>query len=92
MELEFCDLEGQFIRLEPFRPEIKEEVRAAVDCDPETWAIMPINPMGAGFEGYWAVACGAPADERMSYAIRRPRTGRWSECRAITRPWPLRVE
>jgi RimJ/RimL family protein N-acetyltransferase len=57
--------------LEPFRPELKEEVRAAVDCDPETWDIMPINPRGAGFENYWAVACGAPADERMSYAIRR---------------------
>lgn len=71
MELKFCELEGRFIRLEPFTPELKEEVRAAIDCDPETWDIMPINPTGASFESYWAVACGAPADERMSYAIRR---------------------
>ena len=71
MELEFCYLEGRFIRLEPFAPELKEEVRAAIDCDPETWDIMPINPMGAGFESYWAVDCGAPTEERMSYAIRR---------------------
>lgn len=71
MELDFCVLEGRFIRLEPFTPELKEEVRAAIDCDPETWSIMPINPMNAGFETYWAVACGAPTDERMSYAIRR---------------------
>ena len=71
MELEFCCLEGRFIRLEPFAPELKEEVRAAIDCDPETWDIMPINPMGAGFESYWAVDCGAPTEERMSYAIRR---------------------
>src|ERR1039458_8256098 len=71
MELEFCCLEGRFIRLEPFAPELKEEVRAAIDCEPETWDIMPINPMGAGFESYWAVDCGAPTEERMSYAIRR---------------------
>lgn len=71
MELEFCDLEGRFIRLEPFAPELEEEVRAAIDCDPKAWDIMPINPMGAGFESYWAIACGAPTDERMSYAIRR---------------------
>jgi RimJ/RimL family protein N-acetyltransferase len=71
VELEICDLEGRPIRLEPFRHELKEEVRAAIDCDPEAWDIMPINPMGAGFESYWAIACGAPTDERMSYAIRR---------------------
>jgi RimJ/RimL family protein N-acetyltransferase len=71
VELDFCVLEGDFIRMEPFSPDLKEEVRAAVDCDPDTWAIMPMNPMGAGFETYWAVACGAPRNERMSYAIRR---------------------
>ena len=71
MELDFCVLEGDFIRMEPFRPDLKEEVRAAIDCDPDTWDIMPMNPMGAGFETYWAVACGAPRDERMPYAIRR---------------------
>ena len=71
MKLEFDDLEGRHIRLEPFKAHLKEEVRAAIDCDPETWSIMPINPTGAGFESYWAVACGAPVDERMSYAIRR---------------------
>jgi N-acetyltransferase len=64
-------LEGRFVRLEPFEPRLKEEVRAAIDCDPQTWAIMPINPMGEGFEQYWSAACGAPLNERMAYAIRR---------------------
>jgi RimJ/RimL family protein N-acetyltransferase len=36
---------------------------------------MPINPTGAGFESYWSVACGAPVDQRMSYAIRRRTDG-----------------
>ena len=76
MELEFEELEGRYIRLEPFVTQLKEEVRAAVDCDPDTWNIMPINPTGAGFESYWSIACGAPLDERMSYAIRRRADGR----------------
>lgn len=71
MEMESCDLDGRLIRMEPFAPDLKVEVRAAIDCDPETWSIMPINPVGAGFEDYWAVACGAPKDQRMPYAIRR---------------------
>lgn len=70
MDLEFRILEGRYVRLEPFASELKEEVRAAIDCDPDSWAIMPINPMGEGFDNFWAVACDAPTDVRMSYAIR----------------------
>ena len=71
MQLTFEFLEGRYIRMEPFEPRLKEEVRAAIDCDPQTWAIMPINPTGQGFEKYWAAACDAPRNERMTYAIRR---------------------
>lgn len=76
MRLEFRHLEGNRVRLEPFVKKLKEEVRAAIDCDPKTWDIMPINPTGAGFENYWSVACDAAVDERMSYAIRRRTDGR----------------
>jgi RimJ/RimL family protein N-acetyltransferase len=75
VKLEFRQLEGRHIHLEPFVTQLKEEVRAAIDCDPKTWGIMPINPTGAGFESYWSVACGAPVNERMSYAIRRHTDG-----------------
>lgn len=71
MQLRFEPLEGRFVRLEPFAPELKAEVRAAIESDPEAWAIMPINPTGAGFEEYWSAACGAPIVDRMAYAIRR---------------------
>ena len=67
----FEPLDGRFVRLEPFVPELKADVRAAIDCDPETWAIMPVNPMGEGFEKYWSASCGAWVDERMVYAIRQ---------------------
>ena len=71
MKLEYIPLTGKFLRLQPFAPELKAEVRAAVDCDPDTWAIMPVNPMGDGFDAYWSAACGAPPGQRMAYAIRR---------------------
>lgn len=71
MNIAFQPLQGRLVRLEPFAPELKAEVRAAVDCDPETWAIMPTNPMGERFEEYWSAACSAPLSERMPYAIRR---------------------
>jgi RimJ/RimL family protein N-acetyltransferase len=74
--LDFTHLEGRHVRLEPFEVTLKEEVRLAIDCDAEAWAIMPINPMGVGFEDYWSVACGAPESERMAYAIRRRVDGR----------------
>jgi N-acetyltransferase len=76
VKLEHIPLEGSLLLLQPFAPELKAEVRAAVDCDPETWAIMPVNPMDDGFDLYWSAACGAPPGERMAYAIRRRRDHR----------------
>ena len=76
MNLAFEPLQGRFVRLEPFEPRLKEDVRAAIDCDPETWTIMSVNPTGPGFGEYWAAACGAPLTERMAYAIRRCADGR----------------
>jgi RimJ/RimL family protein N-acetyltransferase len=71
VKLEYIPLTGRFLRLQPFAPDLKEEVRSAVDCDPDTWAIMPVNPMGDGFDVYWSAACGASPDQRMAYAILR---------------------
>ena len=76
MELAFQPLQGRFVQLEPFAPALKEAVRSAVDCDPETWAIMAGCAMGNRFEEYWSSACVAPAPERMPYAIRSLSDGR----------------
>lgn len=69
-------MEGHFVRMEPLVPQHKEEVRAAIDCDPASWSILLVNPMGAGFEEYWSANCGAALTERMPYAIRRLSDGR----------------
>ena len=62
MNLKFIPLTGRFLSLEPFAPHLKNEVRAAVDCDADSWAIMPVNPTGDGFDAYWSAACGAPPE------------------------------
>jgi RimJ/RimL family protein N-acetyltransferase len=76
MELGFHQLEGHVVRMEPLMPRHKEEIRTAIDCDPASWSIMLVNPVGAGFEEYWSASCGAPPAERLSYAIRRLSDGR----------------
>jgi N-acetyltransferase len=74
VELPYCMLEGRFVRLEPFAPDLKEQVRLAIDCDPETWAVMPHNGMGEAFESYWAQVC--TMGHFLPYAIRRRVDGR----------------
>ena len=71
VNLTFIPLTGRFLSLEPFAPHLKDEVRAAVDCDAGSWAIMPVNPMSDGFDAYWSAAVGAPPNQRMAYAVRR---------------------
>jgi RimJ/RimL family protein N-acetyltransferase len=76
MDIAFHPLQGRFVRLEPITAAHKNDVRAAVDCDPETWSIMLVNPIGAGFDEFWSATCDAPVSERMAYAIRRLADGR----------------
>lgn len=73
MNLEFIELEGAHVRLEPITPGHKEALRGAVDCDPESWEIMSVNGCGEGFEDWWGALQGETArGERMGYAtIRR---------------------
>jgi N-acetyltransferase len=71
VDIPFLPVEGRLVRIEPLRPEHKEDVRAAIDCDPAAWSILLVNPMGAGFEEYWSANCGAQTTERLPYVIRR---------------------
>ena len=38
--IDYHPLQNSFVRLEPFASALKEKVRAAIDCDPDTWALM----------------------------------------------------
>jgi RimJ/RimL family protein N-acetyltransferase len=76
MHIDFRPLEGRFVRLEPLAPALEDEVRAAVDCDPEVWAIMPENPMAERFEAWWSALLAGLRAQRLTYAIRRRGDGR----------------
>jgi len=78
MNLSFEELEGAHVRLEPLSPAHKETMRAAIDCDPETWEIMSVNGCGEGFEEWWASMLGESlgAKERMAFAIVRTEDNR----------------
>lgn len=65
-------LKGRHVRLEPITPDMKDEMRGAIDCDPGAWEIMSINGCGEGFPEWWAMATRqTDAGDRVVFAIRR---------------------
>jgi len=65
-------LKGRHVRLEPITPDMREEMRGAIDCDPAAWEIMSINGCGEGFPEWWAIATRqSDAGDRVVFAIRR---------------------
>jgi RimJ/RimL family protein N-acetyltransferase len=65
-------LEDRFVRLEPFEDGLKDEVRAALNCDPEAWAAMVGSAQGTHFDGWWESALTAMrSGTRIAYAVRR---------------------
>ena len=77
MDLPIDALEGRFVRLEPFAPALKDEVRVALDCDPDAWALVSATSQGPAFDSGWdkgleGMAAGAVAP----YAVRRLSDGK----------------
>ena len=69
-------LEDAFVRLEPFTEALKDDVRAALDCDPDAWNGMVRAAFGQHFEGWWDAAIKAmAAGSRIAYAVRRRSDG-----------------
>lgn len=65
-------LKGRFVRLEPITPDHREEMRGAIDCDPDAWEIMSVNGCGEGFPEWWSNAlAGHERGDAISFAIRR---------------------
>jgi RimJ/RimL family protein N-acetyltransferase len=71
LQLEISPLEGAHIRLEPYREGLKEEVRAALDWDPEGWDLFATSGRGDQFEGWWTTSLAQmAAGTRIAYAVR----------------------
>lgn len=77
MQLEPRILEGRFVRLEPYAPALREEVRAALDCDPESWNLFSVCGQGEHFGAWWDDALRAmAAGGQVAHAVRRLSDGR----------------
>ena len=72
MNLEPRVLEVRFVRLEPITPDLREEMRGAIDCDPDAWEIMSVNGCGEGFPEWWAATlAGHERGDAVTFAVRR---------------------
>ena len=72
MRIATVPLEDRFVRLEPLEDGLKAEVQAALDCDPEAWAVMVAPAYGPHFEAWWTAALAAmTVGTRIAYSVRR---------------------
>lgn len=72
MQLEPRTLEGRFVRLEPYAPALREDLRRALDCDPESWNLFSSCGQGEHFEGWWDSALDDQArGNQVAHAVRR---------------------
>lgn len=76
MKIEAIVLEDRFVRLEPLTPALKDELRAALDCDAASWDIMVGAAYGPHFDGWWTSAMKTmAAGTRVAWAVRRKSDG-----------------
>ena len=45
MNLKAKVLKGRHVRLEPMTAELRDELRGAIDCDPDAWEILFARPL-----------------------------------------------
>lgn len=77
MRIEPVVLENRWLRLEPFAPALKEEVRAAISVDEAAWSIMVSTAWGENFDPWWDGFVERMAAGRDTpYAVRRQEDGR----------------
>ncbi|HYC97112.1 GNAT family protein [Brevundimonas sp.] len=77
MRIEPAVLENRWVRLEPFAPELKEDVRAAISVDEAAWSIMVSTAYGDDFDPWWdGFVERLAAGKDTPYAVRRLTDGR----------------
>lgn len=72
MDLPAIVIEDRFVRLEPFTDALRNEVRDALNCDPDAWQGMVGSAYGEQFEVWWVSAMSAMArGSRIAWAVRQ---------------------
>ncbi len=71
MQLQVAPLQGEYVILDPVTPTMRDEMRDALDCDPNAWAIQFTNGRGPGFPDYWAAMIAPnPPGSRIAFGMR----------------------
>lgn len=67
-------LAGEHVRLEPVSEELRAEMKAVLESDPDNWAIQTSSGIGEHFDGYWRKMIETPG--RIAFAVRDQASGR----------------
>jgi RimJ/RimL family protein N-acetyltransferase len=67
-------VEGEHVRLEPVVEGHRQELREALNVDPEIWEIYSSSAYGEHFAAFWEKLTGTP--DRIGYAVRERASGR----------------
>lgn len=77
LRLERRSLSNGLVRLEPYAPTLKDDVRLALDCDADAWNLFAMSGQGAHFETWWSrIGQAEAAGHWLAYAIRDLPSGR----------------
>jgi len=71
LDLDRHPLTGRHVRLEPYADALRDDVRAALDCDPDAWQLFAVNGQGQDFDTWWRTVNALVAQEEwVAYAVR----------------------
>ncbi|MBJ7484807.1 GNAT family protein [Brevundimonas sp.] len=72
MKIVVQGLEDDYVRLEPLSERLREPLRAALNCDPEAWALMVGSACGERFDAFFDAALGDMAKgTKVAWAVHR---------------------
>lgn len=77
MKIGLTPLENEIVRLEPYADAIRDELREALDVDPDSWALLVGSAFGPAFDVWWASWTGQQAaGQATCFAVRDQATDR----------------
>ncbi|MBB5745380.1 GNAT family N-acetyltransferase [Brevundimonas variabilis] len=77
MKIEPTPLENDVVRLEPYADAIRNELREALNVDPDSWNLLAGSAFGPAFDVWWTNWTGQQAaGQAVCYAVRDQATGR----------------
>ena len=77
MKIGLTPLENEIVRLEPYADAIRDDLREALNVDPDSWALLVGSAFGPAFDVWWASWTGQQAaGQATCFAVRDQATGR----------------